>query len=473
MQVVPHCIQRFRSRREIYQFLLSCRQNSVGKGYPKLLSVSFPIDAVDPLAVLHELASSDPTHFYFERHSSGEAIASIGIAHSFTSNQRDRFSSAQVCIQSWLEQIQSICPNGLSAAPLTVCCSFTFFSDSPVEANSPFPSAHVWIPRWQVSKSHDRYWLMANLTLDHGSDLEELAEEVWQTLHQISTIQYHAIPFPHTSPLGLTPLELADLQNFGDRVRLALRSIQQQQLEKIVLAHAIDVMSPLPFQPLFALDNLRHLYPDCYIFSIGSRGHSFIGASPERLLSIRDRHLTTDALAGSAPRGKTVRDDIHFARQLLNSPKEQREHRFVVDFMADQLTQLGLKPQFSHRPTLRRLSNIQHLHTQIQTAIPATLQPLQVLAALHPTPAVAGIPRAIACNHIRRYEPFERSLYAAPIGWLDAQGNAEFIVGIRSALIAGRQARLYAGAGIVDGSDPERELAEIRLKFQALLQALA
>ena len=119
-----------------------------------------------------------------------------------------------------------------------------------------------------------------------------------------------------------------------------------------------------------------------------------------------------------------------------------------------------------------QLSNIQHLWTPIRSNLPAGTQPLDVLAALHPTPAVAGVPRDRACAHIRRWEPFERSLYAAPLGWIDHQGNSEFIVGIRSALIEGKRACLYAGAGIVAGSNPNGELAEIQLKLQALLSAL-
>ena len=132
---------------------------------------------------------------------------------------------------------------------------------------------------------------------------------------------------------------------------------------------------------------------------------------------------------------------------------------------------MGLLPQILS-PRLRQLSNIQHLWTPISAIVPPNIHPLKIVAQLHPTPAVAGTLPDIACNEIRRYESFERGLYAAPLGWLDGEGNCEFIVGIRSALIDGDRARLYAGAGIVAGSDPNKELAEIQLKLQALLKAL-
>ncbi|HBL13715.1 MAG TPA: isochorismate synthase, partial [Cyanobacteria bacterium UBA11162] len=193
--------------------------------------------------------------------------------------------------------------------------------------------------------------------------------------------------------------------------------------------------------------------------------------------------LVTDALAGSAPRGKTAMEDANFANQLLSSEKERREHQFVLNFIAQRLSQFGLFPQLPPTPQLLKLSNIQHLWTPIQAELlNNNVHPLEIVAELHPTPAVAGVPTQIAQAQIRRYEPFDRSLYAAPLGWVDYQGNCEFIVGIRSALIETANpaknhtqtycARLYAGAGIVAGSDPNKELAEIQLKLQALLKAL-
>lgn len=239
-----------------------------------------------------------------------------------------------------------------------------------------------------------------------------------------------------------------------------------------MLAHAVDVVSPLPFDAIASLHNLRKRYPGCYLFATSNgRGQQFIGASPERLVSLRDRQLETDALAGSAPRGQTINDDTNLAKRLLTSAKERHEHQVVSQFIRQQLAQLGLEPQ-SLPLRLLQLSNIQHLQTPIHARVPADIHLLDIVAALHPTPAVAGMPRAVACDYIRRYEQFARSLYAAPIGWIDHHGDGEFAVGIRSALLNGCHARLFAGAGIVEGSDPDRELAEVQLKLQALLQAL-
>ncbi|MBC1224506.1 isochorismate synthase MenF, partial [Nostoc sp. UCD120] len=186
---------------------------------------------------------------------------------------------------------------------------------------------------------------------------------------------------------------------------------------------------------------------------------------------INNQQLITDALAGSAPRGKTPAEDAANANRLLNSEKEKHEHSLVLDFITQRLRQLGLSPQIL-APRLRQLSNIQHLWTPISAVVPENIHPFRIVGQLHPTPAVAGASQDVACAEIRRYESFERGLYAAPLGWIDSEGNCEFIVGIRSALIDGDRARLYAGAGIVAGSDPDKEFAEVQLKLQALLKAL-
>ncbi len=190
------------------------------------------------------------------------------------------------------------------------------------------------------------------------------------------------------------------------------------------------------------------------------------------MLRLQDRTLTTEALAGSAPRGATASEDAHHASALLRSEKDLREHRHVIDSIARRLTPLGLTLTHADRPALLRLANLQHLHTPITATVPENIHAFDLLSRLHPTPAVGGTPREAALAAIPALEAFDRSLYAGALGWINAHGQAEFFVGLRSALIDGPRARLYAGAGIVDGSSPEKELAETNLKFRALQDAL-
>ncbi|WAL62750.1 isochorismate synthase [Thermocoleostomius sinensis] len=456
---------------KLYQFLDFCKQQSIAEQHEKIASISSTIESIDPLAVLWQFGKPQQRHFYFENRDQERAIAAIGEARSIQIEGTRRFETAQEFIQRCLKHFVISDASNLPWAQPCFFSSFTFF-DQSTASNSYFPSAIVFLPQWQIVQGSDRSAILLHQVIEADTNIELLTEKIWRDFQSIQQISYSFFHFSTQLPTLLN-WEIVDTHDFQSTVVAALKSIQQQQLNKLVLAHAIDVVSPLPFQWGHSLHNLRQLHPDCYVFSVGNgHGQSFVGASPERLLSVCDRTLITDALAGSAPRGRTLAEDTELAQRLLNNDKERREHQVVVDFIHQTLAQFGLKLRFTHVPDLLQLSNIQHLHTPIQTVLPVGLHPLEILAALHPTPAVAGLPREIACEQIQQYEQFERSLYAAPIGWVDAQNNAEFVVGIRSALLDGNRARLYAGAGIVSGSDPEREFAEVRLKLQALLRAL-
>jgi menaquinone-specific isochorismate synthase len=144
----------------------------------------------------------------------------------------------------------------------------------------------------------------------------------------------------------------------------------------------------------------------------------------------------------------------------------------VLDSIRRRLAPLGLSLEFPEEPSLRKLANVQHLHTPVRARLPETVRPLDVLARLHPTPAVGGSPREAAVARIRALEGFPRGLYAGALGWLNARGGGEFFVGLRSALVDGATAKLFAGAGIVAGSSPDVELAETELKFRAMQDAL-
>lgn len=462
--------------KKLYQFLDFCQQQSIADCQPKIASISLEIPLIDPLVVLCRLANKNQQHFYFENRDKNQAIAAFDTAISQEMSGADRFAAAQLFIQDCFQRLLSNYPDIYAVQPPwnTPCffASFTFF-DHNRASESPFPPATLFLPRWQIVRWQDASFAIVNWVIDQTSRVGELTQTIWNQFQKLQLAQYDGFYLAEDQKGRLNRWEIIDTHDFQSTVSSALQSIHQQAYKKLVLAHAIDVCSSLPFQWGRSLHHLRQLHPDCCVFSTGNgKGQRFIGASPERLLSIRNHKLITDALAGSASRGRTVTDDAALAQRLINSEKERREHQLVVEFIAQQLIELGLHPRYADVPTLLQLSNIQHLHTPIQAALPTHLHPLQILAALHPTPAVAGMPRQTACEQILHYEQFDRSLYAGPLGWVDAHGNAEFIVGIRSALLDGNRARLYAGAGIVAGSDPDREFAEVKLKLQALLRGL-
>ena len=260
-----------------------------------------------------------------------------------------------------------------------------------------------------------------------------------------------------------------DEKSFLAGVREALRAIDQGVVEKVVLGQIFEAGKCADL--VGAIDRLRGMYSRCYVFSEGDDDMAFFGASPERLVSVWDGILETDALAGSARRGKDAADDAMLGELLLRSFKDGYEHRLVIDFIQEELVKLGLVGEMGI-PVLMRLLNIQHLHTPIVAKLMKSVHVLDVVGRLHPTPAVAGVPRAIACALIRTFEGFDRGRFAGPIGWVDGNGNGEFAVGIRSGIWRDGWVRVFAGAGIVAGSDPEREWAEVLMKVEGLGRAL-
>ena len=462
----------FQNEKELHRFLLNYQEKFPEKGKKPIVSFSQKIDLIDPLAVLHTIVKQNQLHFYWENRNKKEAIAGYEITKHITIKSPDRFSKAQHFIQNCLQQIIKTGDLHLPGSGPYFFCNFSFF-ESQENKDSPFPDATIFLPRFQINCQKDYCILITNIAIEEKINLQFISEQI---KHQIQLINWSNSSFITQSFEQRTNIKTKakahNSHQFKSAVASVLKSIHSKKFSKIVLAHALDVISPVPFDLIKSLNKLRQNHPDCYIFSISNgKGHNFIGASPERLISINNQQLVTDALAGSAPRGKTVDEDTYLANRLLKSEKERREHQAVSLFILQNLQKLNLKPHQSPLKLLQ-LSNIQHLWTPIYAHLPANINPLNIVAQLHPTPAVAGVPTKIACEQIQRYETFDRTLYAAPIGWLDYQGNSEFIVGIRSALIKDNQARLYAGAGIVAGSDPDKEFAEVQLKLQSLLKAL-
>jgi menaquinone-specific isochorismate synthase len=473
MPVIPYRFDLSQAHQDLDRFLQTCQADAVTQKVTQIVSIAVALDPVDPLAVLQALVKPHQRHFYFENSGQQTAMLAIDSAIQVETAGDQRFQAIKEFIQT-AGPIQS---TGDVTAPFAGphwFCNFSFFDQRPIAPIAPdqtgFPSAAAFLPRWQIARSGDRCTLVANLVITPETDLAVILPQLWQKIAALQTLKT-VVRWP-IAPPRLTHQPVTPPQQFQQAVAAALAAIGERQFHKVVLAQALDVVSPLPFNLVASLHNLRQRYPNCYIFSSSfGQGTAFLGASPERLVSVHHRHLAADALAGSAPRGQTTVEDTRLANHLLANPKEMHEHQVVIDFITRQLTGLGLTPQRSPARLLQ-LANIQHLQTPIWAKLPPAVHLLDVVAALHPTPAVAGAPRALACEQIRRYEAFDRSLYAAPIGWVDQQGNGEFAVGIRSALLEGCHARLFAGAGIVAGSTPEQELAEVQLKLQALLAAL-
>jgi menaquinone-specific isochorismate synthase len=470
MITLPLNLAQSSSPEALERFLGECRERAIAERHDQLVSISIAVPALDPLAVLESIFEPTERHFYVERPAEGVALAGAEAVVTFCARGPSRFQAAQAFIDDTLAHTVAVgCAEEAFGGP-HFFAAFAFEPDGP---DGPFAPTTLFVPRWQVATRADKTVAVANLLISASTPVDLAALKVWRAHQKFSSFDYAAPGFGDAAPAAVAVADAGSDERYRAAVAGALADIERGDCQKIVLARTRDLEAERGFHPLRVLNGLRQRFADCYAFSVANEhGVSFIGASPERLLEVRAGRLRTEALAGSARRGSGASEDAAFASALLRDEKELREHRVVADFIVGQLREAGLGPENAARPGLRRFANVQHLHTPIEAPLPDGVRLLHVADRLFPTPAVGGTPREFVLRRIAALEGFRRGLYAGALGWIDHRGDGELLVGLRSALIEGRRARLYAGAGIVAGSTPDRELAETDLKFRAMQEAL-
>jgi menaquinone-specific isochorismate synthase len=253
-----------------------------------------------------------------------------------------------------------------------------------------------------------------------------------------------------------------------EAVAFAVERIRAGDLEKVVLARDHAVWSREPFDPVDLATRLTARFPRCHTFVVDG----LVGATPELLLSRRRERVVSRVLAGTTGRSEDEAEDAALGAALLASDKDRREHVFAADSVREVLAPWCDELTHDPAPRLLRLDNVQHLATTFEGRLHGARSALEVVAALHPTAAVGGTPRADAVTMIRDLEGMDRGRYAAPVGWTDPAGDGEWGIALRCAEIAGARARLFAGVGVVAESLPEAELEETRLKLRAMQAAL-
>ena len=302
---------------------------------------------------------------------------------------------------------------------------------------------------------------------------------------------------PRPAPSQFTLTSVLDHAAWEELVARAIARIDDEALGKVVLARQVDVTANRPFVTSDVLSRLLALYPTCMVFSVDG----FLGASPELLIERRGAHVASHPLAGTIGRSGDLATDEALIAGLLASPKERREHAYVIEGLRRTLGPACESLDVPSKPTVLELRNVSHLATRVTGVLSAVPDrpgadpgdtwgrgersgdepphpglrvpsALQLVARVHPTPAVGGTPTDEAVAYIAEVEGFDRGRYAGPVGWMDASGDGSWAIGLRSAAVADNHASIYAGVGVVAGSRPRSELEETQLKLQALLAAL-
>jgi menaquinone-specific isochorismate synthase len=327
-----------------------------------------------------------------------------------------------------------------------------------------FGDAWFALPRWSYIREGNEAHLV--LALDADSARSDYQDEL-AAFRAAFARGFQPRPQP-----PMSALDRGDTEAFRAQVRAITDAIARGDHAKIVAARSAVVSLAGEARAADMLAELDARHAECVrVLVRPPGGGTLIAATPERLVRLDGTSVQCDALAGSHVRlegGDVMRAD---GAALLASGKDRREHALVVDAITSALRGLGAEVRVPSEPVVRALRQILHLHTPITATLPGARHLLEVAAALHPTPAVGGTPTRIATRWIADHE-VPRGWYASPVGWFDLDGNGELAVAIRSGVLAGERAHLWAGAGIVAGSDPDRELAETELKLRAMLGAL-
>jgi menaquinone-specific isochorismate synthase len=470
MKVVSLPSGQTRGRQSLLSFLQQCQQRAREQKHPQLASISLEVKAMDPLAVWEAIYDPQEYHFFFEKPADQISISAAGAVLVHTASGADRFKELRRWSEEWLEHTLAIGDLDIAFNGPHFLGGFSFEEDLP--ENYPYAPATAFLPRWQVSRRGEQYGAVANALVDEDTDIQEVANRILAAHGKFYAFDYSNEDLVNESPVYPEHIRVQDESDahiaYAVGVNRALEAIAAGEIQKVVLARTQDIRADQPFFPPLILDRLRKRYPTCHVFSFGAPTHiAFLGATPEKLVELSNERLYTEAIAGTIPSSESAREDALLGERLLASNKDLREHRMVVDMLMDRLSAEGLTPECAEYPSLLRLSNVQHLHTPVTASLKDS-SILHWVEVLQPTPAVGGVPRDIAFRRIQQYETACRGLYAGSIGWWNSKGEGLFIVGIRSALVQAENARLWAGAGIVEGSQPEQEWKETVSKISAL-----
>ncbi|WP_027964378.1 isochorismate synthase [Halalkalibacillus halophilus] len=432
------------------------------------------------VSLVQEVQHQDPLVFYQVNHlykgyrwywkNAEGSFKMTGIGHFKTihaSSTDERFQAVEQEINRFKSSIVQHEKQPSTGVGPVFFGGFSFFSSIAKSSSwEKFYPASFVLPEFLLTLDGDDCYLTFNANMNKETDINKLKQKVEDILPSQSKQTLSPMPKRNRIVDELTYKQWEGIVNH------AVRNIQDGMLDKVVLARKIDVEfnHELPIEVI--LDALEKKQANSYVFSFEIGDDVFVGASPERLVQVNNRSLYSACLAGSIRRGSDSVEDDLLASELLHDEKNLQEHAYVVDTIRSSIEASCEKVHIPKEPVIRALQSIQHLYTPVYAELNERTTLFQIVEQLHPTPALGGEPKGSAMKFIKSQEPMERGWYAAPVGWIDSNGDGEFAVAIRSALIQHDTATLFAGCGIVEDSDPQSEYEETDLKLKTMLSAL-
>jgi menaquinone-specific isochorismate synthase len=423
-----------------------------------VVRLSAPLESVDPLEWL--LAQTEYPKIYWRDRRNRFRIAGIGHADTVRASATGEPGDLFACLRAVISVDN---PN------IRYFGGFRFAGRDGAREDGwkAFGENCLWLPRFEVISDDTGSWLVCNIVPEADSP---------ETIHLVQTVLSN-MTFKTEDISGTLPRLSQRIDNpsqpeWNENVNRIMEIFHSGDLQKIVLARKTALTFDGVVDPWLLLSRLSEQSGRQFVFGLQPQADSaFVGVTPERLFRRVSDEIECEALAGTRPRGRTESEDDALGNELLNSEKDIREHRYVLDSIVENLTGFCSGSVIHEDVTLLKLPSVQHLLSRVKGTLRPGVTDDDILKALHPTPAVGGFPREKALEHLLQLETFDRGWYAGPVGWVGADG-AEFAVGIRSALVSGPDVELYAGAGIVEGSRADAEWNEVENKMSRYLNIL-
>jgi len=434
---------------------LSIQMKEFGLLSDGIQRITVPLENMDIISWL--AAREGGPKFYWQSRAEDLEFAAIGALHAVADKNQDSFA------ESFKEMQEALTGSHEDVKYVGGLC---FQKAGPKEeAWSPYGAYSFFIPRFEVIR--DKTGLNLACNFKSGEDIDELISQADELMALESRTLSLYVP-------GSEETEKADFPQKSDWLRTVaiLSSRLNLSLQKVVLARKLVFRGFKNLTPFKLLASVSPFTAGCTQFLFSPQSETaFLGASPELLYLRQGRKIKSEALAGTRARGTTAASDEELSEDLLQSDKDMREHRYVRDAIQSALGELCESLTIDEQRSLVKVANCQHLSNGFSGRLKNNVSDYDILTAMHPTPAVGGSPRLEALEQISQLETFDRGWYAAPVGWISLN-RAEFAVAIRSALMQKDELSFYAGAGIVEGSEPEKEWQETQEKIVHYLKAL-
>ncbi len=427
--------------------LSDARLESLADPVERIVRLAVPAGRVDPFRWLSEQRMFPKVYWSGREDRAG--VATVGIADL-------REGPLSEGAGSLSKVLASLPDSGVSGARYYGGARFDPLGQ-PYEEWAAFGAYRFVLPRFELHAGETI--LVCNLVLPRDTN------DASKIVQEIEDLSLPEGAYGAPLPAPMYRVDRPDQQGWRENVEQALASFSESRLGKVVLARRAEFGFCRDLDPALLLESLKAATPDCFHFySEPERGTAFLGASPERLFRRDGRSVQSEAVAGTRPRGVSSAEDEGLRDDLLHSAKDRVEHTYVSQGIRDALEPLCEELEIEDRVSEMMLARGRHLRSKVRGTLRDGVTDAALLDAMHPTPAVGGHPRNEALEQIHALEPFDRGWYAGPVGWI-GQEASEFAVGIRSGLVRGRTLALFSGAGIVAGSVPDEEWAEIEQKI--------